>query len=625
MYPGQKIRCIITTVLPFVWFVLLDICYRYLYPMPGLSDWTNKTALVFTLCWGGIISGLLALLPVVLRRIFTLLISVVVCIVLLLHAIFYNLNGIVFSFSDIIFAGDGFKFLSFSYFHVRFGLIIVFATTFAGAIITSLWIPKQAYRWPRAVAASVILIICAFGIFQKDSALRESNTTNITWDNAVYDTEDEKSVYTNFSDPNRIFYMTGSYQYLFRNILITTGLENRLENGITYAVLDQYYANRYVHQTNDWSGVFAGKNLILIQLESIDTWMLTPEYMPNLYRLQSNGVNFNNHFTPLFSAAATFNTEFIVNTGFLIPPNGVSNKAYISYPMPYSLPQIFRNAGYSANSFHSSVGKIYNREEIHQNWGYESYNSYVDMNMDDYMRDSQMINGYSKMVKNTPFLTFIITYSGHGPYDKTMDNISEGHWDDVRNTIDYSSIPATGEDLEEYERAIAHAMETDAFIGALVERLTEDGHIHDTVLFFYDDHYSKYMTNSQLVMELKGAANYNEMMRTPCFFYFADMKPVVVEKATSSIDLLPTIANLFDLRTEYRYYPGQDVFGGSDGLVMFQNYDWYDGEIMHTADEDEESSAEQIITAQVHEILDRAWSTFRSNYFEHIMQQGDGT
>lgn len=58
------------------------------------------------------------------------------------------------------------------------------------------------------------------------------------------------------------------------------------------------------------TGAFAGKNLILIMMESVDDWLVTPEYMPNLYRLEQEGVYFRNYYAPIFLAAATFNSEF---------------------------------------------------------------------------------------------------------------------------------------------------------------------------------------------------------------------------------------------------------------------------------------------------------------------------
>ncbi|MBP5750759.1 MAG: sulfatase-like hydrolase/transferase, partial [Firmicutes bacterium] len=65
--------------------------------------------------------------------------------------------------------------------------------------------------------------------------------------------------------------------------------------------------------------------------------------------------------------------------------------------------------------------------------------------------------------------------------------------------------------------AVAHAMETDLFVNELMEKLEESGRAEDTVLVFFTDHYCKYMTDTDLVMELKGVSDMDMICHTPCF------------------------------------------------------------------------------------------------------------
>lgn len=619
---NPTLRSLLSTLAVFFCFLVLDLGFRYLYTLANCRPWNDPQPLIFTLCWSGLFAALLALLPALLRRIFTVLLITAACLIALVHAVLYNLTGNYLSLADLSFAGEGARFFDLSYLHFRIGLVLLALFVFALGIAAACLIPKARYRWYRPVIALAVIGVCILGIWLQDRVMREPDDEQISWSTSTYDSTSDEAVYTNFSDINRCLHMCGSYQYLCRNCLVANGLEDLLENGRSYATLNSYYESKPAHQDNAWTGKFAGKNLLLIQLESIDTWMLTEAYMPNLYRLQQQSIDWTDNYTPLFSSAATFNTELIVNTGLVIPPTGVSSKAYTAYPVPYSLPHLFVNAGYRCETYHPSRGFIYNRMYIHNNWGYGAYHDFEDMGMDDYMRDTQMIRAYEDMVSDPPFLSFIITYSGHGPYNESMDNICEGHWDDVRALIDPDTLPGTEDDKQEYIRAIAHARETDDFIGELLERLEADGHIEDTVLFFYTDHYNKYMTDTELVMELKGAANADELMKTPCFFYCRGLAPDTVDKAASAFDVLPTIANLFGLDTDYRYYAGQDVFSEGPGLVMFRNYDWYDGATLFTADS--ESNAENAqTTARVHEILDNTWSTLKCNYFDYLKHTED--
>ena len=101
------------------------------------------------------------------------------------------------------------------------------------------------------------------------------------------------------------------------------------------------------------------------------------------------------------------------------------NSYYAEHALPYSLANLFCDAGYRARSYHAANPNIYNRGQIHLNFGYESYNDYGDLGMDDYMLDSQLLRGYDQIVSDEPFFSFIITYSGHGPYTTEQQNISE--------------------------------------------------------------------------------------------------------------------------------------------------------------------------------------------------------
>ena len=60
-------------------------------------------------------------------------------------------------------------------------------------------------------------------------------------------------------------------------------------------------------------------------------------------------------------------------------------------------------------------------------------------------------------------------------------------------------------------------METDLFIGELVDRLTQEGLLEDTVLIFYADHYDYYMMDDQLNMQIKGVDNGNLLQHTDFF------------------------------------------------------------------------------------------------------------
>lgn len=562
-------------------FVLLDFSFRYFYGFVGDTELFAWQPLWFTLCWSLLLTALIALLPRLIRRIVMLMFQVVFAALVLVHAGMYSVFGNFFSFSSLIFAGDGAAFFSWSYIKIRkllIACIILSLLLMIAAVFLAPKYEKGKKWWILRIAAciviigTVIAINCIHRSFDLPEDLFEFNTS--------YSGNTTEEIYADFTNANACLTMTGLYQYTFRNFCVSFGIGLPT---IDTMELDAYYRQRanQISAENEMTGAFADKNLIMIMMESIDTYMLREEYMPNLWALQENSIQFENHYTPIYLPAATFNTEVMTLTGMIPPTYGFNGSNYMRNAFPLSLPNLFRNAGYSAKTFHGSGPQVYNRGAVHTNLGMESYNSWEEMGMTEFQLDTQMLNGYDQMVSDDPFFTFIITYSGHGPYTDYMAAIGDRHYDAAAEAIAQTGISSDDEDtMDQYIRAVSHAMETDEFIGQLLDRLEADGHIDDTVLVLYADHYGKYLTDEEFIKEVKGVTVEKEedIYKTPFMIYSKDMKPQTVSKCTSSIDIVPTLVNLFDLDVDRKYYVGDDIFGDAGGMVMFSDYNWFNSE-----------------------------------------------
>lgn len=612
----------LSLLLAFLAYYLLDFSLRLFYgKMSNVSLWAWQP-LVFTLLWSGVMTAIAALLPQLWRRIFLLITFVPFALLCIAHCVLYQLTGTCFSFADLAYAGDGARFISASYFRLEIGEWISLAVCLALMLCAVIFTPRASLGRRGRILAAVLAVVCAAGIFvvhstQLSRGDDEEYNEYFTWDNTE-SSDTYKSTYTEFSNANRCLMFSGLYQYTVRGAVVTLWPQSTA-TGERIAELDAYYASHPKQPADTpMTGAFAGKNLIFIMMESTDDWLVTPEYMPNLWRLEQEGLYFPNYYAPMFLAAGTFNSEFTANTGLIAPEYNVRNSYYAEHDLPYSLANLFRDAGYRAQSYHAASPTIYNRGKIHLNFGYESYSDYTDLGMDDYMLDSQLLRGYDQIVSDEPFFSFIITYSGHGPYTTEQQNISDPHLDRARAVIDYSTVPYTTEaQKEEYTRAVAQAMETDAFIGGLRERLEADGHAEDTVLILFTDHYCKYFSDTDFINAIKGTTDHNMLMNVPFVIWTEGITPAVSEKYVSTMDIAPTIVDLFSLDADPTYYIGNDMFGPDGGVVYFRNYAWYDGKTYDTGNDASANPAVLAMRDQVHEQLDISQDTFRSNYFAH--------
>lgn len=614
----------------FLAYFFLDFSLRLFYgAMSDVSLWAWQP-LVFTLLWSGTMTAIAALLPRTGRRIFLLVTFVPFALLTIAHCVLYQLTGTCFSFADLAYAGDGARFVSAAYFHLKVGQWLSIAVCLALMLCAVIFTPQTRPGRRGRIAAAVLAAACAAGIFvvhttQMPRGGIVEHNEYLAWDNAEsHDTLAD--AYAEFTNANRCLMLTGLYQYTVRGAAVTLWPQTTADTE-RIAELDAYYA-AHPKQAADtpMTGAFAGKNLILIMMESVDDWLVTPEYMPNLYRLEQEGVYFRNYYAPIFLAAATFNSEFTANTGLIAPEYQVRNSYYAEHALPYSLANLFRDAGYRARSYHAANPNIYNRGQIHLNFGYESYNDYGDLGMDDYMLDSQLLRGYDRIVSDEPFFSFIITYSGHGPYTEEQDTISAPHLARARAVIDYSTVPYTTEaQKEEYTRAVAQAMETDAFIGGLRERLEADGHAKDTVLMLFTDHYCKYFSDTELIEAIKGTGDHNLLSNVPFVIWTEGITPQVSEKYVSTMDIAPTVVDLFSLDADLRYYIGNDMFGPNGGVVYFRNYAWYDGKTYDTGNDASTNPAVLAMREHVREQIDISQDTFRSDYFAYLQKRSGET
>lgn len=619
--------------LAFLSYFLLDFSLRLFYGTAAdISLWAWQP-LVFSALWALVLTCAAGLMPRLARRIFLLVTFTVFALLCVAHCALYKLTGNVFSFADLAYAGDGAKFFSLTYLNIRKAEWLSIAVCLALMMLAVVWAAPTRHPRGRTITCAALLLAGGLAIFGVHRSMLLDPSEQVMGWNILAETNSKRDCYTEFSNANRSLMLTGVYQHAVRSAAVTLAPSDWAGTPENYEKLDAYYAAHPKAPTDaETTGALAGDNLLLVMLESIDTWLVTPEYMPNLYALQQKSVSFPNYYSPIFISAATFNAEFTANTGLVAPTGGIVTSAYTDYAFPYSMANLFRNAGYSANSFHSSAAYIYDRGNIHQNFGFQAYHDCVKMGMDNYMLDSQLINGYDQYVTDDPFFSFLITYSGHGPYTTEQAAISDPHLARAQEVIDYAAVPyETDAQREEYTRAVAQAMETDQFIGELVAQLHADGHAEDTALVFFTDHYCKYLSDTDFLMRIKGEGEPDLLANVP-FFIWSEKLPARVEhKYVSTMDILPTVINLFELDADLSYYIGSDMFGPDGGVVPMRDYHWFDGvtycgekgpvrvdggtqtESLPASTLDPNAAGTDIRTQ-----LDAVWLTFRSNYFSHV-------
>ncbi len=396
-----------------------------------------------------------------------------------------------------------------------------------------------------------------------------------TWQNA-------QNVYQRFNDSNKSFSITGLYEYSFRNFYVNFIKPKEKEDETELDELNKIYMNLESNNINAYTGLFKDNNVIFLQLEGIDNWLVTKEIMPNLYSMQENSINFLNHFSFYTGGGSTFNSEFAVNTGFTTPITYNRNAyTFNKNEFTYALPKLLKNEDYTVNAFHMNSREYYSRGINYENWGYDNYYGLKDLETyvtNDYQLDTELILNetfYDLMFKQEgKFVNYLITYSNHMPFSS-----KSGVCKDLLN-VDLENGVITEEEAANYteEDCIKRqAKETDDMLGLLLKALDDNNLADNTALVIFADHYLYTISDRNIIAQYKKAEN-NLINHTPFLIYKKNLKKVNVTDVTSQLNILPTVLNLMGIDYIKNYYIGTDALDKDySGLVFFSDYSWYDG------------------------------------------------
>lgn len=329
--------------------------------------------------------------------------------------------------------------------------------------------------------------------------------------------------------------------------------------------LHSYFAGRTPSMQNEYTGMFKGKNLIMITAEAFSSWAVDPELTPTLYRLSKEGFVAKNFYTPLWWVS-TSDGEYVSCTS-LIPKSGKQSfGASAENMLPFCMGNQLRREGYTTKAYHDHTYTYYNRDKTHPNMGYDYKGLGNGLNVQKTWPESDlemMQLSIPEYIGEENFHTYYMTVSGHLNYSFMGNQMSYKHREAVAQ-LPYS---------EEARAYLACQIELDRALEYLLQQLETAGKLEDTVICLYPDHYPYGLTKSS-IEELAGGelSDELELYRSTLILWSGDMKePIAIEKPCSNLDLLPTLSNLFGLPFDSRLLMGRDILSNDPGLVMFSD------------------------------------------------------
>jgi len=556
-------------------FIAMDIITRLFGSNINFYNIYSLSPNLFTFTWIILFVGLTLSFKKKIGKIIYLFLSILFLILFLTNNVYYSMTSTFFDFNLIESASEGAPYIIDAIINCNPLVYISVFFTILLIIFGYKHIPdNNHYNKKLLVLISIIFIILHIVVPYTFGKPNKSLTWS-SWKNP-------RNIYISFNDNNKSLKISGFYEYCIRNFYVTFLKTEKAENSEDIDFLNMVFADADEHK-NKYTGIFKNKNLILVQLEGLDNWIMTKEDTPTFYNMQNSAYNFNNHFSYYNGGGSTFNSEFAVNTGFITPLSYTQNAyTFNKNSFPYSMANLFKKLGYSVNAFHMNNGEYYSRAVNYKNWGYDNYYGLLDMfNYDDdaYMLDRELIlnEKFNELMFPTEgnFVDYIIAYSGHFPFTNTKGVCK------LLYNIDHSMDDGDNEimPMSEEECIRRQARETDYMIELILQSLKEKNLYDNTVVVVFTDHYLYTIENKDTLAKYKETSN-NLINKTPFFIWSKDTKKVNITKVTSQLNILPTLLNLFGITHNTNNYIGSDALDPKyEGIVFFSDYSWYDGNV----------------------------------------------
>ena len=335
--------------------------------------------------------------------------------------------------------------------------------------------------------------------------------------------------------------------------------------------INNYLKNESGSKQNKYTGMFKGKNLVFIVAESFSELAVSQEYTPTLYKLVHEGFDFENFYTS--NNLSTIGGEFQALTGLYADNEILSSWRGGWAYYPYGLGKVFKNEGYNTFAYHNNSAFYQDRNVYLKTQGFDNFMGCYN-GMEKRINCEQWPQSDVEMMDATvtdyidsdkPFMTYYMTVSGHFYYEFSENMMALKNRDAVSD-LDYP---------EAVKGYIATQIELDHALETLMKKLEEAGKLDDTVFVLLADHfpYNLSIENINILSSYERdsliEANSNNLI-----IYNSKMKSVKVPKVGMSIDVLPTVLNLFGIKYDSRVIMGKDILSTNEGIAIFKDKSW---------------------------------------------------
>jgi Phosphoglycerol transferase and related proteins, alkaline phosphatase superfamily len=294
---------------------------------------------------------------------------------------------------------------------------------------------------------------------------------------------------------------------------------------------------------NSYSSMFKGKNLIFIQVESLENFVINQKISgealtPNLNNMLNNSLYFSNFYEQVNNGNSS-DADLMANASVLPTRRG---SAFFRFPKNQynTMAKLLASENYYSRSLHASDGNIWNVSTALKTFGFNESWDMNDFDQSDLswmgLSDQSFFNQVASLTQkdSSPFFYYTVTVSSHEPFiiDDKLKTLK------LENSFNNTS-------MGNYLQAIHY---TDEQIGNFIKELDSKGILDNTLVVLYGDHCGvhKYF-NDEVNALSEHETWWDDNTKVPFIIYNKNLKGQEFKTVGGEIDILPTVAYLMGI------------------------------------------------------------------------------
>jgi lipoteichoic acid synthase len=414
--------------------------------------------------------------------------------------------------------------------------------------------PGTSYKFTMSARVKAACIIILLGLFADRSILLHLgqivNRAHITGDraNTIWD------------------YGVIDYQMLDAYVFLETAVKRDALTQSDFEIVKAAVADRrrMDFARNELSGKGTGSNLIVIQAESLQNFVIGRKYLgaeitPNLNRLAERGIYFDNIYDQTGDGNSS-DATLLANSSLYPARRGAAAFLYAENDFD-TLPKLLEDHGYETAAMHANVKSFWNSLQFEHALGFKKQFYEEDFVLTERigwgLSDRAFFSQCREKIKKMPhpFYAFQRTLTTHAPFSYVTKDIDGFPLGNLEGTL-----------IGGYIRSMHYL---DSAIGDFLKKLSESGLLSNTVIVIYGDHRARLP-----IADLKniGLNDMREENKIPLIICIPRRHRQELRHTIGGlVDVTPTLCNILGIDTSGKFFLGKDLGDNGRGYAIFRD------------------------------------------------------